>query len=313
MADTHPLQDHSRWLRVEELAGDASTRRYSRLEDHEGGTVILAEYPDEVRRLLTRDLEVLQWLDHHGLRVPEVIDNDDGTGWILMEDFGSADGEQALRNCPAVDRPRLLDATIDPLVTLARLDPTELPTWNPHLDDGRMRWELASFELWFVDRLAGRKPSSGLGSWLDALVDEISSHPRRVCHRDYHLNNLFFLPHGEVGVIDVQDILVGPDTYDAVSLLAERDTPRLVDESQRHQWLTRWAQATGATVGWQERWPRVRLQRALKVLGTFARLTISGRPHYRAWLESLSAELVREAASLRLPPELTALLVDWQD
>lgn len=313
MAHSHPLDDPSRWRRTEPLAGDASHRRFTRLEDLDGGTVILSEYPEQVRRLLPRDREVLEWVGERGLRVPEIYGHDDESGWILMEDFGASDGEERLRIATPEDRLRLLSATVVPLVVLAFLDPSELPPWNPHLDAGRMRWELAGFELWFVERLVGRKPSARLGRWLDALAEEISCHPRRVCHRDYHLNNLFFLDGGEVGVIDVQDILVGPDSYDAVSLLAERDTPQLVDEAQRQQWLARWARDTGSTFGWQERWPRVRLQRALKVLGTFSRLTVTGRGEYRPWLVSLARELAGEAAALRLPPELAELLVDWQD
>ena len=55
------------------------------------------------------------------------------------------------------------------------------------------------------------------------------------------------------------------------------------------------------------------MQRALKVLGTFARLTVAGRPHYQQWLEKLARELADDANKLELPTELVALLVDWLD
>ena len=76
MAPQHPLADHDRWRRVERLAGDASTRGYTRLEDRRGRSWILSEYPGESRLFLGRDLEVLSWLAGRGLRVPAVLDHD---------------------------------------------------------------------------------------------------------------------------------------------------------------------------------------------------------------------------------------------
>ncbi len=310
MTSRHPLADRSRWARIEQLAGDASTRSYARLEDRHGRTVILALYPAGVRRQLSRDLEVWQWARRHGLRVPATLGYDLSSGWVLLEDFGPHDLGHLLNHAPSTDRQGLLGRTVEPLVTLAGLDPAGLPRWNPPLDRHRLRWELAGFELWFVRHWRRRRPSEAVGCWLDELADEIGDHPRRVCHRDYHLNNLFLLKDGQVGVIDLQDVLVGPDTYDAVSLVAERDTPRLASDTVRGCWLQRWADLTGAQGGWQRRSQRVRIQRALKVLGTFARLTISGRADYRHWLEALTGQLAAETEVHGAPSDLAALLLD---
>jgi hypothetical protein len=310
MAPIHPLDTPSRWRRTEPLAGDASTRTYSRLEDRGGHTWILADYPAEARHALPRDLEVLGWMRTRGLRVPEIVDHDAAGGWMLLEDLGSADAEQTLRMVDPLDRPRLFDATLSPLVALARIDPDELPDWNQPLDRGRLRWELCGFELWFVADRTGRPPSPELTAWLDALAEEVSGHPQRVCHRDYHLNNLYFLEGGEVGMIDVQDVLVGPDTYDAVSLIAERSAPELIGEGDRRRWIEGWAKHTGATPGWQGRMDTVRVQRALKVLGTFGRLVAAGDSRYRPWLDALVRQLAAEGDRLRLHPHVTELLVD---
>lgn len=310
MATKHPLNTPSRWRRTEPLAGDASTRRYSRLEDRHGRTWILADYPGEARRMLPRDLEVLRWMRARRLRVPALIEHDRAGGWMLLEDLGRADAEQTLRTAAPRLRQRLFDATLEPLVALSRIDPAELPSWNQPLDRSRLRWELTGFELWFVTGRTGRPPSPELTAWLDALADEVSDHPLRVCHRDYHLNNLFFLERGGVGMIDVQDVLVGPDTYDAVSLVAERAAPELIAEDEREQWLERWAERTGATHGWQGRMEKVRVQRALKVLGTFARLTAAGNLRYRPWLETLTRQLAAAGESLHLHPHVAELLVD---
>jgi len=304
------LDDGERYVRCEPVASDASSRRYSRLWKRSGDTVILARYSLEDRSLLTRDLEVLRWLSDHGLRVPAILGCDVEVGWATLEDFGPQDSEAVLRGATPDRRRELAELACEPLKTLADLDPGRLPRWNPPLDSRRLRWELAGFELWFVRHLRRAAPRARGAAWLDALATEIGSHPRRVCHRDYHLNNLFLLPSGEVGLIDVQDVLVGPDTYDAVSLMEERAMPGLLDDNDRQRVRDAWAATTGSRHGWQERWLRVRAQRGLKVLGTFARLVVAGCDRYRPWLAAAATDLAHRAAELDMPGEMVDLLVD---
>jgi aminoglycoside/choline kinase family phosphotransferase len=280
------------------------------LWDGSGRTAILAEYPAETRHQIPRDLEVHDWMSKVGVRVAAVLDHDAAAGWILLEDFGPDDGETVLRRAQAADVPALVSRTLEPLAILSRQTPHRLPPWNPPLDRHRLRWELAGFELWFVRHHRGVSPTAALGAWLDSLADEVSSHPQRICHRDFHLNNLFFLPSGEVGVIDAQDVLVGPDTYDGVSLMSERATPTLFTPEQLVAWQRQWARCSRAHEGWEQRWRRVRLQRGLKVLGTFARLTLGRRGEYHLWMATLARDLTAAATELELPDELIGLLID---
>ncbi len=173
-----------------------------------------------------------------------------------------------------------------------------------------MRWELAGFELWCLTHRLGNRPSIAISRWLDELTAEIDRHPRRICHRDYHLNNIFFLDGPSVGVIDYQDILVGPDTYDMVSLFGERAMPELIDRETRSAAEHAWSESTGAEAGWSERRVWVRLQRALKVLGTFGRLTAAGNVIYEPWLQSLAAESAAGLTRVDAPSELVDLLLD---
>ncbi len=298
------------WVRREPLAGDASSRRYWRLWREDGATAILAEYPADARPAMDRDLEVLRWFSQTGLRVPAVFRHDLDEGWLILEDLGAEDAEGRLRRTPEGERGSLARAAIDPLSVLAGIDVTSLPAWNPALDSDRMRWELAGFELWYVVHHLTGRPSGKLDQWLDDLATEVAAHPVRICHRDYHLNNLFFLPSGKAAMIDVQDVLLGPDTYDAVSLLEERAMAVLVTAKERQQLRQAWALTTGAAEGWEERWLRVRLQRALKVIGTFARLDACGRSGYGSWMRALATDLITEADQLQLPGELVDLLLD---
>jgi hypothetical protein len=249
---------------------------------------------------MRRDLQVREWAAARGLRVPALIDSDLQHGWAVLEDFGIDDAERALEDLSSGERLDRGVAFLDPLITLAAMNPSDLPKWNPPLDMQRMRWELAGFELWCLRHHLGRAPSPAIGE-----------HPRRVCHRDFHLNNLFLLADGEVGLIDYQDVLVGPDTYDGVSLLGERGVLQLLNEADRCRLREAWADATSAAPGWMDRWRLVSLQRGLKVLGTFTRLTVGGAPVYDQWIGPLVQEQATQAAAANAPSELVDLLLDW--
>jgi len=291
MTTSKPLQ-LADWCRKDALTGDASPRRYSRLWAADDRSAILVEYPAGIRSRLADDLEVLSWCGRRGLNVPEILGCDLPTGRAVLSDLGSGDAEAALEAAARGDRRSLVEDMLQPLEILAGCAVNELPPWNPPLDRARLRWELAGFELWFVRYYQSETPSAALDRWLDELADEIGSHPRRVCHRDYHLNNLLICEDGSVGVIDIQDILVGPDTYDPVSLISERAATRLLSSVQRHEILASWAHRTRAEPGWRERAAAVQIQRGLKVLGTFARFTAAGRTEYRRWMIDLARDLI---------------------
>ncbi len=259
---------------------------------------------------MSRDLEVRAWCAAHGLRVPSLLDHDLGEGWVVLEDFGPDDAANFLEDAPTGVRGELGLRFIAPLATLARFQPTNLPAWNPPLDRARLRWELAGFELWFLRHHLEMAPSQSVGCWLDELAAAIGEHPQRVCHRDFHLNNLFLLADGSVGMIDYQDILVGPDSYDAVSLLGERGMPRVLATTERIRIQESWAADSDAEPGWLDRWRLVSVQRGLKVLGTFARLVAGGANAYGIWAEEIVCHIAPELASLDAPSELVNLLLD---
>jgi aminoglycoside/choline kinase family phosphotransferase len=149
-----------------------------------------------------------------------------------------------------------------------------------------------------------------LSLWLDELAHDVAAHPVRICHRDYHLNNLMLLADGEVGIIDIQDILIGPDSYDVVSLLGERAATGFIGADQRRALLERWADLTGAGPGWQDRVAQVQAQRNLKVIGTFARFLACGRREYGPWLQGLIEGLPDRLSSVAVPTDVAAFLID---
>jgi len=300
----------SSWRRVVPLTGDASQRRYARCLGDDNRSAILVTYPSSVRSELERDLSVFAWCRDRGIRVPDLLAHDLAKGQALLEDLGKLDAEQALVNTPTPGRRNLLSDLLRPLVTLSKIHPEQLPLWNPPLGRTRMRWEMAGFELWYLRHLKGHQPRPRLGRWLDQLALEVGDHPLRVCHRDYHFNNILVTGDQSVRVIDIQDILVGPDTYDIVSLLCDRSASRLLTTEERDEQLASWAETTDATKGWQTRFDAVRLQRGIKVLGTFARFVLTGRRNYEPWLEALSTNLAPRLEAAGAPPETTPILLD---
>lgn len=269
---------------------------------------MVVRYPPAGAGGLARDLEVVAWLRTRGVPLPAVWSV--GRDWALLEDLGPEDAEQRLARTPPCSRADIAARLLEPLAALARISPAELPRWNAPLDGVRLRWELAGFELWYVRFGRSVAPSADVATWLDRLAEEVAAHPVRVCHRDYHLNNLFFGPGDRVAVIDAQDARIGPDTYDVVSLLEERAAPRLLGTAERDILRDEWRRITEPAAGWRERYRAVRWQRGLKVLGTFARLVAAGRPEYAGWLDATRRGLLADVDRDRVPPYVAALLVD---
>jgi aminoglycoside/choline kinase family phosphotransferase len=117
------------------------------------------------------------------------------------------------------------------------------------------------------------------------LAIEIASHPRALCHRDFHGNNLF--PREDaVAAIDFQDMRAGPDAYDLASLLWERTTLDWMTAETSEGAIEAFARRRGLDIEpFRRRFDRVLLQRAWKVCGTFARAVAQGRGEaYRRYL-----------------------------
>lgn len=292
------------------IAGDASGRQYWRVQLAEGDTAVLCRYPESMQSLVGRDLEVLLWLGQQGLRVPHVMVGDARSSWVLLEDAGKVDGERDLRETPILSRPQRVVDYLQPLIQLSALPAQRLPPWNPPFDNAFLRWELAGFEMWGLPD--SKKPISGsdLSGWLDDLARTVAGHPQVICLRDFHLNNILVNDEGEVGIIDVQDLRRGPDTYDLASLLADRAMPELLDVNQRKAASYAWAAAIDIGAGWQQRLQETTLQRSLKVLGTFAFLQSKGLHHYQRWVPKTASAAAIVAKHLGAPAGVIEILLE---
>lgn len=242
--------------------------------------VVYPEEETDSRRRWTAARAVLR----DRVRVPVLV-ADDQRGNQIVEDFGPVDLATTLSQRPDARRPWLARAA----AAAQRFAETPDPAINAPFDAALFRRELelareAVFDLYLQAPLTPKEREVH-DRWADALASEIAAHPRALCHRDFHGNNLF--PAGdEIAAIDFQDLRSGPDSYDLASLLWERTTLDWMTPELAGEAVEGFAAARGIEErGFRERFDRVLLQRAWKVCGTFARAVSLGKgDSYRRYL-----------------------------
>ena len=297
-------------LALTQIAGDASPRRYFRLSlqlddtcdipfqiastQAPGGVPMMSSTVNQHSWVAvtspasennTAFLQVQQMLDSAGCVVPAQYASDLDRGFFLMEDFG--DVLLAMQLTPdAVDRHYL--SALNELGKIAEI-PAESASL-PRFDAVRIAAELSVFPEWFLNAHLGLEAGAMADeSWDDlrALLTEVClSQPQCVVHRDFHSRNIMCLPDDRLGLIDFQDAVVGPITYDPVSLL--KDCYIQWPRSDQLRWLEAYRQmllSAGVEVPGESAFIRdfdlVGLQRHLRVLGVFARLFLrDGKPNY---------------------------------
>lgn len=268
---------------VEVLPGDVGRRRYLRLTLPGGETVLGVVYTPEEADSRRRWVAARTTLGQR-LRVPRLL-ADDEEGNQIVEDLGRTDLAARLSQRPS-ERPAWLARAASAAAVLAGMTD---PKINPPFEAAFFRRELdlareAVFDLYLAAPLSPDDREAH-DSWADALSREIAAHPRALCHRDYHGNNLFPLDEG-VGWIDFQDMRSGPDSYDLASLLWERTTLDWMAKDLADPVIDGYARVRGLdAVAFRSRFNRTLLQRAWKVCGTFARAVAQGRGEtYRRYL-----------------------------
>ena len=256
-------------------SADASFRRYFRVNTQSGQSLIVMDAPppqEDVRPFV----KVAELFSATGVSVPAILAQDTERGFLLLSDLGSTTYLQRLN--PDTAHKLYLDA-IDALIQLqVQSRAGVLPAYDREL----LHRELMLFPDWYVTRhlkaTLSDAQSADLNRVFDLLLANNLAQAQVYVHRDYHSRNLMVMDKGNPGILDFQDAVYGPITYDLVSLL--RDAYIQWDEALVLDWTIRyWERARRAGLpvshdvdAFYRDFEFMGLQRHLKVLGIFARL-----------------------------------------
>lgn len=257
-------------------------------------------------------IRVAALLADAGVHAPIVLAQDLDRGYLLLTDLGTTTYAAALTPATA---PGLYGDALDALVRWQRASSAgALPAY----DETLLRRELDLFPDWYVERHLRRTLSPAqrvaLSGVFDAVLANNLAQPRVFVHRDYHSRNLM-VASPNPGVLDFQDAVYGPITYDLVSLL--RDAYVAWDEALQLDWSIRyWERARRAGLPvhgdfadfWRDfEW--MGIQRQLKVLGIFARLDVrDGKSGYVNDMPRVLAYVRAASSRYRELDALTTLL-----
>jgi aminoglycoside/choline kinase family phosphotransferase len=266
------------------VAGDASNRRYFRFEVA-SQSYVLAESPPSTEKN-EAFLRVDALLDRAAVKVPAVLGADLDRGFLLLEDLGDQLLWSAL-NTVSVDNYYTLAFDVLAKMAVVNTDNTGLASYDRTL----LGEELSRFQRWFVHELLGYTPNPSEQALLDTVFERLISsaleQPSVMVHRDFHSRNLMLIGADGLAVIDFQDAVVGPITYDLVSLLRDCYIQWPIERVQA--WVRNYRDrlcSQGLLTDTDEtlflRWfDWMGLQRHIKVLGTFSRLYLrDGKPAY---------------------------------
>lgn len=293
------LEQLSRWIAelfgdrdsiIAPASADASFRRYFRVTRNERTWIAMDAPPD--KEDLGPYTRIAAMLIAVGVNAPRVMERNDKEGFLLNTDLGSRTYLMALE--AGADPAALYEDAIEALVRIQSRG-HEAGRQLPPYDEALLRREMALFPEWFCERHLGLKltetQTALLGEAFDALAANALAQPRVFVHRDYHSRNLMVGDgdrHGpNPGVLDFQDAVYGPVTYDLVSLL--RDCYIAWPRERVLGWIRLFrerGQGAGQPVGASEseflHWfDLMGVQRHLKAIGIFARLWHrDGKPGY---------------------------------
>lgn len=272
-------------VRLETASEDASFRRYFRVF-HDGPPMVVMDAPPE-KEDCGPFVRVDRMLRDAGVHAPRLHAQDLERGFLLLEDLGNTTYLEALRH--DADPDPLYRRAIEALVAMqSGIDCGATPL--PPFSRDRLMEEMALFRDWFLGSHLGLRLTPDIVRTLEQVFEYLAGEslvqPQYFVHRDYHSRNLMVL-EGEPGVLDFQDAVAGPVSYDLVSLLRdcyiawpadrvegwvrvyrERAEAAGIDVGPDHETFVHWFNLTG-------------IQRHLKAIGIFSRLYHrDGKPGY---------------------------------
>lgn len=301
------------------VSGDASFRRYFRCGVGSGtgaeSYICVDAPPDKENN--PAFVAVAQAFGGAGLVVPRVLASDFARGFLLLSDLGDQLLWPLLKDADAASH--WYRQALDQLLLLQRADylQRELPPYS----DAILLQEMMLFSDWFCERHLQRTLSQqereGHTQFYQWVIEQLAEQPKVAVHRDFHSRNIMLVEDQQLGVIDFQDALWGPVTYDLLSLL--RDVYLGWSASQVEAWVGAyyrdWVALTELAVSeaqFQAWFNVMGVQRHLKVAGIFARLYHrDGKSRYLDDLPQTLTYLRTELAQLPREERRVGWFCDW--
>lgn len=260
---------------LEVASEDASFRRYFRLRQGDNSWIVMDAPPQ--KEPCDAFVNIAKKLTGIRLSAPEIIHENHDSGFLVLTDFGDESYLQALK--PETANSLYGDAKSAILQMQTRINADDLPDYDEQL----LRQEMDLFKEWFLEKLLGIELNPDQSDlWqmtVDTLVQSALEQPQVFVHRDFHSRNLMKIAGRNPGILDFQDALKGPVTYDLVSLLNDCyiDWP----EPQVDQWALDFYDFAvldhleGVSASQFMRWFNLMgAQRHLKAIGIFSRLKL---------------------------------------
>ena len=273
-----PRQHSEQELALEPASADASFRRYFRVTLDNGDTRIVMDAPPE-HEDCRPFVRIAALFRETGVHVPEVFAQDLDQGFLLLSDLGNTTYLNVLDTTTAPGLYRDANAALVEIQRISR------PGILPDYDRALLERELKLFPDWYVAKHLGTTLSAEQDAVLRGVFETLLANnlaqPKVFVHRDYHSRNLMVIDGAypaNPGIIDFQDAVYGPITYDLVSLY--RDAYISWDEQHELDFVIRYwemARKAGLPVGanfdiFYRDYEWMGAQRQIKVLGIFARL-----------------------------------------
>jgi aminoglycoside/choline kinase family phosphotransferase len=283
------------------IAGDASNRRYTRITRRDGTSAILMDAPPNRNDSVAPFVEIANHLTAAGLSAPRIYHTNIDHGFLLIEDLGDDLFARMMARDPGQSAV-LYRAATDLLIALHKAPVMSLPVADAEWLSGM----LAPVFEWYV-QVASEETSDRLKGLFLTLARTLDSAPKVIALRDYHAENLLWLPDrsgvAQVGLLDFQDAVLGHPAYDLVSVL--QDARREVPTEIEREMIARYIAATGCAAGpFETAYALLGAQRNLRILGIFARLCLrDGKAHYLDMIPRVWGYVQRNLAH----PELTDL------
>jgi len=258
-------------------SNDASFRRYFRVlsSNKDYSSFIVMDAPPD-KEDSNPFIHVANLLLQAEITVPKIYEKNINEGFLLLSDLGNDTLLMKINSENAAKLYKNVSATLIKIQKNTKID--QLPIYNEEL----LRRELMLFPDWYLKQHLEYKISDKEVEDLNRIFDEIIENnvqqPSVFVHRDFHSRNLMITPDNQIGVLDFQDAVIGPITYDLVSVF--RDAYIEWNEEQQMDWVIRYwesAKREGLPVNedfgeFYKDFEWMGLQRHLKVLGIFARL-----------------------------------------